>query len=91
MFNSDAAIAELAKSVDELAGKVVGLIAYVGHLPRADSVRPEEVKGLVRPLTKIAKSEHPALPLHHAEQTVTEIHSMARSVATLRSAGSPGS
>ena len=48
MFNSDAAIAELAKSVDELSGKVAGLIAYVGHLPRADSVRPEAVKGLVR-------------------------------------------
>ena len=81
-------IEALAAQADRAAGQIAALIAYVAHLPGAESVRPRDLRGLIGSLApQRVLQESPETPFDAAVRTVDKISEMARQLAALRAGG----
>ncbi len=84
-------IQQLARALDEVAGMVAGLTAYVAHLPGANETDIDAVRTLAQKIAPQAIANRSPAPIQHALVTVDRLSSIARSLAAGRSQEQSGS
>lgn len=79
---------DVTARLDELSGQVAALVAYVAHIPGAETVSPRDLRGTLGSLAPARSSRSaPESPFDVAMRTAEKIAELARHLAALRSAG----
>ena len=81
------AIERLSARVDELAGSIAGISAFIAHLPHAADVDVSSAKSVAQQSAPQAISHRGTAPVQHAIHVVDRIASIAQSLEAVRSAG----